>query len=217
MHDHASDHAPTESPWSAAFWDERYGSSDRIWSGHPNPQLVREAADLEPSTALDAGCGEGADAHWLARRGWRVTALDISAVALARGAAHAEPEIAERIEWRQVDLLEWVPDGRTYDLVSAQFVHVPMASRDRLVASLAAAVAAGGTLLVVGHHPSDLDTTMGRPNLPELLFTAEQVAAALDPDRWDVLVAEARPRPAVDPEGRKITIADAVLRARRSR
>lgn len=84
-----------------------------------------------------------------------------------------------------------------------------------MYARLAAAVAAGGTLLVVGHHPSDLATTMGRPRLPDLMFTAEDVAAGLDPDHWEIVVAESRPRRALDPEGREITIADAVLRARR--
>jgi len=69
------------------FWDERYRSADALWSGQPNPQLVIEAADLAPGTALDAGSGEGADAIWLAARGWQVTTVDISTVALERGAA----------------------------------------------------------------------------------------------------------------------------------
>src|SRR4051794_28076387 len=94
---------------TARFWDERYGSADRIWSGKPNPQLVAVAADLEPGTALDAGSGEGADAHWLAAHGWRVTALDVSAVALERAAAHGPPEVA--ITWQQADLTVWRPDG----------------------------------------------------------------------------------------------------------
>ena len=210
MHEESS----TATPWSAEFWDERYGSKDRIWSGNPNPQLVREVADLVPGRALDAGSGEGADAIWLAGRGWRVTALDVSATALGRGAAHAGPELADRITWRRVDLLTWTPDQQ-YDLVSAQFLHLPSELRERVYANLAAAVAVGGTLLLVGHHPSDLQTTMGRPNLPDLMFTAEQLASALDPARWAVGTAESRPRPAIDPEGREITISDAVLRAER--
>ncbi len=201
--------------FTAGFWDERYRSATRIWSGDPNPQLVGEARDLEPGTALDAGCGEGADALWLAHRGWRVTAVDVSAVALERGAAHAGQDIADRIAWRQGDLTTWVPERGAYDLVNAQFMHFPRALREPLFARLAAAVAPGGTLLLVGHHPSDMTTTMPRPPEPDLFFTAEEIAGALPPDRWEVLVADARPRTAVDPDGREVTIHDAVLRARR--
>jgi hypothetical protein len=45
------------------------------------------------------------------------------------------------------------------------------------------------------------------------MFTAEEIAAALDPDDWDIVTATAPGRPAVDPDGRSITIRDAVLRA----
>jgi SAM-dependent methyltransferase len=200
--------------FTAQFWDERYSSASRIWSGDPNPQLVREAGGLEPGTALDAGCGEGADAHWLARRGWQVTAVDVSAVALERGAAHAEPDVNGRIVWQRADLTTWAPD-RTYDLVNAQFMHFPRALREPLYARLAAAVSPAGTLLIVGHHPSDMHTTMPRPPEPDLFFTAEEIADSLDAERWDVLTAAARPRSARDPEGREVTIHDAVLRARR--
>jgi SAM-dependent methyltransferase len=195
------------------YWDDRYRSATRVWSGHPNLQLVSEAAELTPGTALDAGCGEGADAHWLARQGWRVTALDISRVALDRGAAHADPDIAERITWEHADLSTWVADGRTYDLVSAQFMQFPPEPRERLFAQLAASVTAGGTLLIVGHDVSHLDST-AHGHSPDMFFTAKQVAAALDPHRWDIVVAASRPRSVVDPDGQQITVPDAVLRAR---
>ena len=198
------------------FWDARYGATDRVWSGNPNPQLVREVADLSPGLALEAGCGEGADAHWLARRGWQVSALDVSAVALARGAEHAGPEFAGRITWRQADLLAWEPEPDRYDLVTAHFMQLPSALRDPLFAALAASVAPGGTLLIVGHDLSDLGTALPRHGDPDMFFTAEQVAGKLEADRWEIVVAEARPRTAVH-EGQEITIADAVLRARRRR
>jgi SAM-dependent methyltransferase len=201
--------------FTAQFWDERYSSATRVWSGNPNPHLVQETGDLVPGTALDAGCGEGADTHWLARRGWLVTALDVSAVALQRAAAHGDPDVAGKITWQQADLTTWVPDHRSYDLVNVQFMQFPSALRGPLFTRLAASVAPGGTLLVVGHHPSDLLTTMPRPAEPDLFFTAEEAADSLDPDVWEVMVTDARPRTASDPEGREITIHDAVLRARR--
>lgn len=198
------------------FWDERYRSSPALWSGRPNPQLVAEAAGLTPGTALDVGCGEGADAIWLAERGWQVSAVDISPVALERAAAHAAgAEIAARITWRRADLLDDAPGAAAFDLVSAQFMQLPRDQRDALFPQLAAAVAPGGTLLIVGHHPADLHTTAARPPMPELFFTAEDLAAGFDPAQWDVLVSEARARPTVDPEGNTVTVQDAVLHARK--
>lgn len=200
---------------SAEHWDEFYGATARVWSGDPNPQLVREAGDLTPGTALDAGCGEGADAHWLAGRGWRVTAVDVSEVALRRGAERATPDIADLITWHQADLTNWAPEQRAYDLVSAQFLHLPAEVRAPLFARLAAAVAPGGTLLVVGHHPSDMHSAVHRPAGDDLYFTAEEVATTLDADAWEVLATDTRSRGAHDHDGHEATIRDAVLRARR--
>jgi thioredoxin reductase/SAM-dependent methyltransferase len=199
-------------------WEERYRAKPTIWSGHPNPQLVAEATGLPPGRALDVGCGEGADAIWLAQRGWQVTAVDFSPTALERAAAHAAaagPQIAARIDWTHADLRQQPPAEGAYDLVSSQFMHLPGRARQDLFARLAAAVAAGGTLLIVGHHPSDLQTTARRLHFPDLMFTGEQVASSLDPTVWETLAAQARPRAAVDPEGRDITVHDAVLVARR--
>jgi SAM-dependent methyltransferase len=199
-------------------WEERYRSNPAVWSGHPNAQLVAEASGLAAGAALDVGSGEGADALWLAARGWQVTAVDFSATALKRGAEHADAlgaDVAGRISWVHADLTVWTPAGGPFDLVSSQFMHLPSAPRQALFARLAAAVAPGGTLLIVGHHPSDLQTTMPRPHMPDLFFTAEEIADSLDPGQWDILVADARPRRASDPEGQQVTIHDAVLRARR--
>jgi SAM-dependent methyltransferase len=199
-------------------WEERYRAKPEVWSGRPNPQLVAEVADLSPGAALDAGSGEGGDALWLAERGWRVTAVDFAKTALARGAAQAEArgsEVAGRIHWVHADLTAWTPAEGRFDLVSAQYLQMAPEPRGELFGRLAAAVAPGGTLLLVGHHPSDLQTTIPRPPTPERFYTAEDVAELLDADAWEVLVAEARPRVAVDPEGRDVTIHDAVLRARR--
>ena len=210
----------TPDSYGAAFWDERYSASSALWSGDPNPHLVTEAGDLGPGSALDVGCGEGADAIWLAERGWRVTAVDISSVALQRGAAHAkqvDDDVARRITWLQADLIDWVPPGGSFDLVSAQFMHLPKDQREALFGRLAASVTPGGSLLVVGHHPLDLQTTARRPPRPEMFFTAADVAASLDPMAWDTAVSAVRARPSIDPDGNTITIHDAVLRAVRKR
>ena len=199
-------------------FEEMYRATDALWSGRPNAQLVAEAADLPPGTALDIGCGEGADAVWLAAHGWQVTGVDFAATALQRaaaGAATAGEEVAARIEWVRADVTQWTPEPGAFDLVSAQYMHLPTDERRALFARLAAAVRPGGQLLLVGHDFSDIAAGAHRPEEPERFFTAAEAAAALDPAAWEVLVAEARPRPAHEHEGEHITVHDAVLRARR--
>lgn len=190
-------------------WDDRYRSRPRAWSGNPNPALVAEIAELPPGTALDAGAGEGADACWLAARGWQVTGIDLSTTALERAAAQAD-RLGLDITWVHADLTTDSAPGR-YDLVTAHYLHLPPAPRQVLFAHLAAAVAPGGTLLIVGHDSS----TMPRPSQVEAGWTTADVAGTLG-DGWTIDVAETRPRPGHIHDGREITIHDVVLRARRS-
>jgi predicted O-methyltransferase YrrM len=208
-HDHGAHDEPA--PHGEQAWDERYRSKPEIWSGNPNAVLVAEAADLQPGTALDAGAGEGGDAFWLASQGWKVTAADISSVAIERAAKRAS-ERGLAITWLHANLAE-APAPGTYDLVTAHFLHVPKSEQPSLFRNLAAAVAPGGTLLVVGHDLSDM-AKLPRPDLAEYGWTADEVAAALD-GGWTVEAAEARPRQAAGPDGEELTINDAVLRARR--
>lgn len=223
QHGHAHSHAhdadvSDEQELGADFWNERYASAPAIWSGQPNPQLVAEASRLSPGRALDVGAGEGADAIWLAEQGWAVTAVDISGVALTRAAEHARAagdDVASRITFEERDFTSWSPPAGSFDLVSAQFVHVPPARRDALNGALAAAVAPGGVLLIVGHHPLDLETGLRRPSRADLVFTADDVVGVLDPAEWEVLATEARPRMATGPDGAEVQVHDAVLLARR--
>jgi SAM-dependent methyltransferase len=199
-----------------ASFEEMYRGTDALWSGRPNTQLVAEAADLPSGAALDVGCGEGADAVWLAARGWQVTAVDFATTALERGAARAAAageEVAARIDWVRADVTSWTPEKGAFDLVSAQFMHLPTDQRRALFARLADAVRVGGRLLLVGHDFSDVAAGAHRPPEPDRFFTAAEVAGALDPGVWNVLVAEPRPRPAAVHEGHDITVHDAVLHA----
>ena len=133
----------------------------------------------------------------------------------ARHAAAAGPGIAARIDWVHADLIGWDPGAARYDLVSSQYMHLPPGPRAVLLRTLARAVAPGGSLLIVGHHPSDLQTTMPRPQRPELFFTGGDIAALLDPGDWKVITDEAPQRSAPDPDGHPVLIRDTVFRARR--
>lgn len=196
------------------FWDERYAGSTRVWSGKPNQRLVEQVAGLAPGRALDVGCGEGADVVWLAQQGWLAAGVDVSQVALDRAATHAENlGVGERTTWRRVDVLGGSPLPGGMDLVAASYLHPPLTLFAQTYDAMAGAVRAGGTLLVVGHHPADSSTGLRNPALAHLLFTPEQVLARLAADAWDIAVAEGQTRETTNADGDTITITDTVVRA----
>lgn len=197
----------------AAFWENRYRESVKIWSGEPNPQLIAEAAGLELGKALDAGCGEGADAIWLAGKGWRVTAVDFAQAALDKGEAEAQRHgVGELISWVCEDLTAWQPP-REYTFVSAQFFHLEAPLRDAVFRHLAAAVVAGGSMLVVGHSRQDFTRRIGHEDHGALLFDPAEIEPLFDPTGWDVIVSETRDRVVEDSEGNPVTTTDTVVRA----
>ncbi|MCW2623098.1 MAG: methyltransferase type 11 [Frankiales bacterium] len=207
-HDHP-DHPDHQCrvPHGAAEWDERYSDADQVWSGEPNGALVAEVAGLAPGTALDVGCGEGADAVWLSRAGWQVTALDVSEVALERARRHAA-EAGVEIRWLSAGLLDATLS--TYDLVSAQYPALRRTPDGGAERRLLAAVAPGGTLLVV--HHADVDGSHGF--VPSDYVMPADVRAALG-EQWRVDVDERRPRHVTSGAGAGHTH-DLVLRATRS-
>ncbi len=201
--------------FTAEFWDERYSSSQRIWSGNPNARLVEEVEPLTPGTALDVGCGEGADVVWLAGHGWTVTGVDVSGVALDRAAGHAaEAGVAERTSWQRADVFARDPLPTGFDLVTASYVHVPPDLFDAVYRHVAASVAPGGSLVVLAHHPDDVHTGLRNSELSHLLFTPEAVHAVLDPAEWEVVSSRVVTREHVH-EGTSHQVSDTVVRARR--
>lgn len=213
---HEEREAPQPSP--ERFWEERYAGRERLWSGRPNAHLVRLAAPLTPGSALDLGCGEGADVIWLARRGWRATGLDISPTAVRRAARAAEAAglSADRADFRVADLSRWRPEER-YGLVAASFLHSPVElPRERILRAAAEAVAPGGRLLLVSHAapPPWMDLPEGYGH--RFPGVEEQLAViAPEPGVWERQLAEVRERETRDPEGRPAVLLDAVLLLRR--
>jgi 2-polyprenyl-3-methyl-5-hydroxy-6-metoxy-1,4-benzoquinol methylase len=184
---------------------------DRVADRPPNAHLRAEARNLRGGLALDAGCGQGSDTHWLAERGWQVTAVDFSPTALAHARSAAEAlgaDIAERIDWVEDDLATWTPPPGRYELVACLYVHVA-GSVEEMVRRLAAGVAPGGTLFLVGHRPIDPATGAATAAADQVQVSVDTASAALDPGHWELIVAEERPRPIAG------TGVDAVIRARR--
>ncbi len=210
-----ADQAPEPSTDPATYWEQRYRERGQTWSGRPNAALVREVSGIEPGRALDLGCGEGGDAIWLAERGWSVTAVDISASALALGARNAEAAgVSGLIDWVVADLARWRPDG-AFDLVSAQFLHSPVElPRDDILRRAAVAVAPGGLLLVVGHGEFPPWSSHPHPEVP--LPSPDDVLTALDlpRDRWTVVTKALVDREASGPDGHHATLVDSVLTLR---
>jgi SAM-dependent methyltransferase len=198
---------------SAEFWERHYSGTERIWSGRPNALLVETAATLTPGRALDLGCGEGGDAVWLARHGWDVTAVDVSASALERTRRLAG-SAGVRVTTQRHDLASSLPDG-AYELVSAQYFQSPVDfPRDAVLRRVASAVVPGGLLLVVDHGAAPPWSAHAHDGT-RFPAPAETLASlGLDED-WVIERAEAVERAGTGPGGVTGTLVDNVIAARR--
>lgn len=200
------------------FWEERYAGADRVWSGRVNGVLADVASRLDPGRALDLGCGEGADAIWLARQGWTVTGVDISPTAVRRAneAARAEGIPEDRIDFVAGDLAALGAEG-PYDLVSASFLQSPVAlPRAQILRAAAGCVGPGGHLLITSHASGPPWGHQPEGSGPRFVTPGEDVEdLALDPDEWTVRVAQLRPRQVADPHGNPASIDDSVVLVQR--
>jgi len=203
-------------------WEEHYAAKPQVWSGRVNAQLAEIAAELTVTRALDLGCGEGADAIWLAERGWTVVAVDVSTTALSRARAAAESRgITDRIDFQQHDLTAGFPHGTfdppgNFDLVSAQFLHSTVEmDRIALLRQAASAVAPGGTFLIVDHAAAPpWASKMHHHEFP----TAETVLSGLEPDdaQWQRIQVGSVDRSVLGPDGQEATLVDNVIRLMRN-
>jgi SAM-dependent methyltransferase len=198
----------------AAGWDARYAATDLVWSAGPNRTVVDEVSALPPGRALDLAAGEGRNAVWLAERGWRVTAIDFSAVGVDKGRQRAHAAGVEgAVTWVVADATSWDPDG-AYDLVLVCFLHLPAPRRREAHHRAAAALAPGGTLLIVGHDLDNLARGHGGPQDPEVLLTVERVAADLADTGLTIAITEQIERP-VEVDGAHHVALDTLVRAQR--
>lgn len=188
------------------MWDDRHAAREPIEAREPDATLVEEAGRLSPGRALDLGAGDGRNAVWLAREGWDVTAVDFSAVALDR-ARDLAGRAGVSVDWQLRDLLTWAPPARAFDLVCLVFIQLPEDERRVVYARAAEAVAPGGSLLVVAHHPDNLANGAPGPRDPAVLFGAGDLAPYLA--GLQVVRAGTIDRPLED----GVVAVDAVLRA----
>lgn len=201
----------TTSGPSRERWNRRWAGERAHASTAPSRFLLAEVADLRPGTVLDLACGAGRNAVWLAEHGWRVTAVDFSGVALgiARSLA-AQRGVA--VDWIEADVVTWAAPARAYDLVCVLYLQLPATERRTALARAAAALRAGGTLLIVGHDLLNLTEGWGGPTQPDVLFTPDDVVAELG----DLRVEKAqRVRRTVEEPGATREAIDALVRARR--
>lgn len=211
----AENSRPAVDPVVQAEWDSIYSERDQLWSGRPNGALVVETADLSPGRVLDVGCGEGADAIWLAGSGWDVTALEVSVVALERAHKHAN-DAGVTIRWVHSGLAEAALTPGSFDLVSAQYPALPRTANSAAERALLAAVAPGGVLLLVHHAGMDQHQPQDSRFDPADYVWPSMVAAMLDDD-WELEINDERPRIAPDGGAGAHHTDDLVLRARRLR
>ncbi|WP_083966833.1 class I SAM-dependent methyltransferase [Demequina globuliformis] len=199
--------------FSRESWEAKYREREALWSGQPNAPLVDAVENAAPARALEVGCGEGADAVWLATQGWKVTGVDLSATALARAQVHAEASgVAAHVTFTDEDIEQVIERDRPWELVTSMYTHPAQGGR-WLVETLAQAVAPGGRLVVVGHHPTDPHAA-DHPDLKDAAFAAETVADVLDRDAWEVS-AQVRERVTLGDGGHERLWRDSVLVARR--
>lgn len=172
----------------AGAWDARYEEKPLLWSAGPNRFVEEYLADMEPGSAVDVACGEGRNSVWLAERGWSVTGVDFSSVALER-ARRIGGERHVAVEWVEADVLEWEP-GRSFDLVLVAYVQLPSRPRELLMDRAVSWVAEGGHLFLVGHDVAALGVS-GPPD-PDLLWDPGRARKGAGP--LEVIQVERRGR-----------------------
>ena len=197
-----------------ADWNQRYAVKDFIWTVDANRRLVAEVANLSPGRALDLAAGEGRNAVWLAEQGWTVCAVDFADLAIEKGRQLAAARnVADKIEFKVADLRIYEPDVHRFDLVALLYLQIPQVELVPILARAARAVASGGTFLLIGHDSANLQNGYGGPQNPQVLYTAEQVVAALG---GELEIEKSGPveRPVKTDDGTRIAI-DCLVRCKR--
>jgi SAM-dependent methyltransferase len=196
----------------AEDWDRRWEDKALHVRGEPSEVVVAALVGIAPGAALDLGCGNGRHAVWLAQHGFHVTAVDFSEEAL-RQARQRAADAGVEVDWVHADIRAYEPGVEAFSLVLVGYLHLPPDERREALRRASAAVAAGGTLLLVGHDSRNLDTGAPGPTTASVLYTAEDVVAEMP--GLEVERAETVRRPVRLENGTTVEAVDALVRARR--
>lgn len=184
----------------AASWIERHAAAATAWDTAPNQFVEAACRGLRPGAALDVGAGEGANAIWLAGRGWRVTAVDRETVAVGRIQSRSAL-LAHPVDAIVADAVCYHPRPGAFDLILLSHLELPDHHLRRVLANCVPGLAGGGRLLVVGHDASNLGSGWGGPENPDVLTTPEHLAGLLEKLGLEVRRAEVVRRAVPDDVG----------------
>lgn len=198
-------------------WNRRYAGLELVWGAEPNQFVAAEFGDTPPrGRALDLACGEGRNAIWLAARGWQVTAVDYSDVAIAR-ARRLAAEHRVDVEWLEADVTAYVPPAGAFQLVLISYLQTPAADRRTVLAGASRALVPGGTLFMIGHARRNLTEGTGGPRDPRVLWEAAEIAAELTAAGLSIARVEDVRRRVETPDGGVMDAIDTLARAERPR
>ena len=198
----------------AKAWDERYADSELVWGLEPNRFVRAQCERLPVGRAIDLACGEGRNALWLARMGWKALGVDYSAVAIERARQLTErerPSTAVRLTWQVADVTTEPVKPGGYDLALISYLHLPPEQITAVFRNAGHALAPRGHLVIVGHDRRNLREGVSGPQDESRLYDADEIREVLA-DIPDVVVevGETVIRPTDDGDA-----LDTLVRARR--
>ena len=186
-------------------WDDRYQAADRLWSASPNLFVADRLASTSPGVGLDLASGEGRNSIWLADKGWSMTAVDFSEVAVERGR-----RMSSEVEFVVADVLSWEPD-RSFDLVLLAYLQLVESDLLLVVERSITWLVPGGEIFFIGHDRSNIEKGYGGPQAPEILWDVGTIVSWLDD--LEVVEAQVVRRP-VEVDGEILLARDTLVRAR---
>jgi len=144
-------------------WNQRFAAEHYVFGEGPNAYLKSQAAHLVPGTALAVADGEGRNGVWLAQQGLQVDAFDFSDNAIRKARALAQSRQVA-VNWVHCDWqsFDWQP-AHYNNVVGIFFQFATPEERSTLFAHMLDSLKPGGTLIIQGYTPRQLDFNTGGP------------------------------------------------------